>query len=583
MGTGMQVEIERKYDVVGQLALPKLSGVAGVSRVHYRPPVALEAVYFDTADRALAANRVTLRRRTGGPDEGWHVKIASGEHRLELHEPLGKADRAGARPDQVKVPRRILDLVQVHVRGRRLRPVAQLNTLRAVVDLLDAKGRPMAELADDQVAAMAVGRRAESRIQHWREWELEIVDAELLDTALAPQEVAAGVETTEEISGQGDGEDPDRPARDPQDAVTGTVRFLDAVGGVLEAAGAEPSPAGSKVEKVVGRLDDPLDPAAVEEPTILQDVLTRTVRTQVKMLKGWDPLVRRDVEDAIHQFRVVSRTLRSILQTYEPLLETEATARVSDGLKQLGRLLSTARDAEVVRDQVQEKVDALPGGPEGPVAALVSARTVKRLRRAKQEEFQAAHDELLEQMRGAEYFAVLDVIDEYARQVPLAAGTDSSGEVGEAGETTETGNAAGALAALEPLAVQQVESVLELARTAEQEQDPEQRIELMHEVRKEAKRLRYAVTAVRDAAGLEWGTELVERMKAAKKLQEALGIHRDSIMFQEHVLTTARRAEKRGEDTFGYGILYAAELPVQAKQEKKAEKLLARLAGTSEA
>lgn len=566
MGTGMQVEIERKYDVVGQLALPKLSGVAGVSRVHYRPPVALEAVYFDTADRALAANRVTLRRRTGGPDEGWHVKIASGEHRLELHEPLGKADRAGSPPDQVKVPRRILDLVQVHVRGRRLRPVAQLNTLRAVVDLLDAKGRPMAELADDQVAAMAVGRRAESRIQHWREWELEIVDAELLDTALAPQEVAAGVETTEQISGQGDAEDADRPDRDPQDAVTGTVRFLDAVGGVLEAAGAKPSPAGSKVEKVVGRLEDPLDPAAVEDPTTLQDVLTRTVRTQVKMLKGWDPLVRRDVEDAIHQFRVVSRTLRSILQTYEPLLETEATARVNEGLKQLGRLLSTARDAEVVRDQVQERVEALPGGPGGPVASRVGGRVVKRLRRAKADEFQAAHDHLLEQMRRSEYFEVLDLIDAYARAVPLADGTEPDRPARDA---------------LEPLAVQQVESVLELARTAEREQDPEQRIELMHEVRKEAKRLRYAVTAVRDAAGLEWGAELVDRMKAAKKLQEALGIHRDSIMFQEHVLATARRAEKRGEDTFGYGILYAAELPVQAKQEKKAEKLLARLAGTS--
>lgn len=570
MATGMQVEIERKYDVVGQLALPRLSGVAGISRVHYRPPVALEAVYFDTADRALAANRVTLRRRTGGPDEGWHVKIAAGEHRLELHEPLGKADRAGVRPDQVKVPRRILDLVQVHVRGRRLRPVAQLNTLRAVVDLVDAQGRPMAELADDQVAAMAVGRRAESRIQHWREWELEIVDAELLDTALAPQEVAAGVETTQEISSQDDHEDPaDRPDRDLQDAVTGTVRFLDAVGGVLESAGATPSPSGSKVEKVVGRLPDPLDPAAVEDPTTLQEVLTRTVRTQVKMLKGWDPLVRRDVEDAIHQFRVLSRTLRSILQSYEPLLESEATARVNDGLKQLGRLLSTARDAEVVRDQVQERVDALPGGPEGPVAALVSPRTAKRLRRAKQEEFQAAHDELLQQMRGSEYFAVLDVIDEYARQVPLAAGQDGPGPSAEA------------LTALEPLAAQQVESVLELARTAAQEQDPEQRIELMHEVRKEAKRLRYAVTAVRDSAGLEWGTDLIGRMKTAKKLQESLGIHRDSIMFQEHVVATARRAEKRGEDTFGYGVLYAAELPVQAKQEKKAEKLLARLAGTS--
>lgn len=568
MATGMQVEIERKYDVVGQLALPRLSGVAGISRVHYRPPVALEAVYFDTADRALAANRVTLRRRTGGPDEGWHVKIAAGEHRLELHEPLGKADRPGARPDTVKVPRRILDLVQVHVRGRRLRPVAQLNTLRAVVDLVDAQGRPMAELADDQVAAMAVGRRAESRIQHWREWELEIVDAELLDTALAPQEVAAGVETTQEVV-ESSAQTQDRPDRDPQDAVSGTVRFLDAVGSVLEGAGATPSLSGSKLEKVLGPVADPLDPAAVQEPAGLQDVLTRTVRTQVKMLKGWDPLVRRDVEDAIHQFRVISRTLRSILQSYEPLLESEATARVNDGLKQLGRLLSTARDAEVVRDQVQERVDALPGGPEGPVAALVSPRTAKRLRRAKQEEFQAAHDELLQQMRGSEYFAVLDVIDEYARQVPLAAGQDGPGPSAEA------------LTALEPLAAQQVESVLELARTAAQEQDPEQRIELMHEVRKEAKRLRYAVTAVRDSAGLEWGTDLIGRMKTAKKLQESLGIHRDSIMFQEHVVATARRAEKRGEDTFGYGVLYAAELPVQAKQEKKAEKLLARLAGTS--
>ncbi len=566
----MQVEIERKYDVRGQLTLPRLAGVAGVSQVRYRPPVALEAVYFDTPDRTLAANRVTLRRRLGGPDEGWHVKIASGEHRLELHERLGKADRvpagSGAAAAEVKVPRRILDLVQVHVRGRRLIPVAQLNTLRAVVDLLDSQGRPLAELADDQVAAMAVGRRAESRVQHWREWELEIVDADLLDTALAPQEVAAGVETTQEVV-ESSAQPQDRPDRDVQDAVTGTVRFLDAVGSVLESAGATPSSSASKLEKVLGPVADPLDPAAVQEPVGLQDVLTRTVRTQVRMLKGWDPLVRRDVEDSIHQFRVVSRTLRSLLQTYRPLLEDEATAGVTQALKTLGRLLSAARDAEVVRDQVQERVEALPGGPDGPVASRVGGRVVKRLRRAKADEFQAAHDHLLEQMRRSEYFEVLDLIDAYARAVPLADGAEPGRPARDA---------------LEPLAAQQVESVLELARTAAAEEDPEERIELMHEVRKEAKRLRYAVTAVRDAAGLEWGEELVVRMKTAKKLQEALGTHRDSVMFQEHVATTAERAAVRGEDTFGYGVLYAAELPVQRKAERTAEKLLARLAGTSE-
>ena len=34
-----------------------------------------DALYFDTADLALAARRITLRRRDGGADEGWHLKL----------------------------------------------------------------------------------------------------------------------------------------------------------------------------------------------------------------------------------------------------------------------------------------------------------------------------------------------------------------------------------------------------------------------------------------------------------------------------------------------------------------------------
>ena len=355
MGETVQVEIERKYDVDGQASLPRLNGVGGVAQVRYRPPMALEAIYFDTAARDLSANNVTLRRRTGGTDAGWHVKIGKGERRLELHSPLGKDDVAdvSAGPVTVSVPARILDLVRVHVRGKQLVPIARLNTLRSVVDLLDGQGRRLAEVSDDQVAAMAVGFRTESRVQHWREWEVEVVDAGL---------VAA--------------------------SAGGTDAFLDAVGQVLQPAGARPSAVGSKVEKVVGKAVDPLNPRAPLAGTgttedldggapAVRAVLAATVRTQLKTLKGWDPLVRRDVEDSVHQYRVACRTLRSLLQTYAPLLEADATGAVIQDLKKLGKLLSVARDAEVVRDQVQEKVAALPGGPQGAIAGTIPGKTVR--------------------------------------------------------------------------------------------------------------------------------------------------------------------------------------------------------------
>ncbi|MGW9552570.1 CYTH and CHAD domain-containing protein [Citricoccus zhacaiensis] len=541
MGETVQVEIERKYDVDGQASLPRLNGVGGVAQVRYRPPMALEAIYFDTAARDLSANNVTLRRRTGGTDAGWHVKIGKGERRLELHSPLGKDDAAdvSAGPVTVSVPARILDLVQVHVRGKQLVPIARLNTLRSVVDLLDGQGRRLAEVSDDQVAAMAVGFRAESRVQHWREWEVEVVDAGL---------VAA--------------------------SAGGTDAFLDAVGQVLQPAGARPSGVGSKVEKVVGKAVDPLDPRVPLAGTgttedhdggapAVRGVLAATVRAQLKILKGWDPLVRRDVEDSVHQFRVACRTLRSLLQTYAPLLEADATDAAIRDLRKLGKLLSVARDAEVVRDQVQEKVAALPGGSQGAIAGMIPGKTVKRLRGVKAERYEAAHAQQVKRMRSSWYFEVLDRLDAFALTLPLNP------------ELTEGDTAA---AAMVPLATAQVDSVLALAAAVGSEQDQARRIDLMHEVRKEAKRLRYAVKAVQDATGLDLGAELVARMKTAKKLQEALGEHRDSVMFQEHVLATSEVAARKGEDTFGYGVLFAAEFAVQSRTEATAERLVEKLA-----
>ena len=103
-------------------------------------------MYYDTPDLALAAARVTLRRRTGGADAGWHVKLpVAGDERHELRVPL-----AG---DDLGVPALLLDEVKIHLLGKPPHPVARISTRRVVQNLLDADGRVLAEFCDDHVSA----------------------------------------------------------------------------------------------------------------------------------------------------------------------------------------------------------------------------------------------------------------------------------------------------------------------------------------------------------------------------------------------------------------------------------------------
>ena len=76
--TSRHTEVERKFDVVESTVSPSFEGLSSVARVERSPSQHLEAVYFDTPGHDLAAHRVTLRRRTGGSDAGWHLKLPAG-------------------------------------------------------------------------------------------------------------------------------------------------------------------------------------------------------------------------------------------------------------------------------------------------------------------------------------------------------------------------------------------------------------------------------------------------------------------------------------------------------------------------
>ena len=196
------IETERKFDVPAGFALPSLTG-PGVARMAPPDVLHLSATYFDTAGLRLIAAKITLRRRTGGTDAGWHIKLpVSADTRRELHFPLGEAE--------LEVPAPVAAEVAQWTGGQPLRPVARLETRRTVRRLLDPAGQVLAEVADDTVTGSRPDPADPTQwrlADRWRELEVELV--------------------------------------------SGNRNLLNATAGQLRAAGAQPSPSASKLARVL--------------------------------------------------------------------------------------------------------------------------------------------------------------------------------------------------------------------------------------------------------------------------------------------------------------------------------------------
>ncbi|WP_018638036.1 CYTH and CHAD domain-containing protein [Parafrankia elaeagni] len=320
---GSTHEVERKFDVDSTFALPALTRVRGVSSASGVEERHLDAVYYDTDDLRLARNRLVLRRRRGGADQGWHLKLpaADGE-RDEIQRSLGDPD---------VIPEDLLDLVSVRTRGHALRPVAHLSTVRRAQRLSDATGADLIEVADDLVKAQTMGDR--TVVSTWREIELEAVDR-------------AG------------------------------TRVLPATAKALREAGARPSHAPAKLLRALG---DDVGPAEVEIPAgplTVDDrasaVIHGYLAEQTARLLEEDPRVRLDTPEAVHDMRVAARRLRSTVQTFRPLFDPARAAEIQTGLRALGEALGVPRDAEVQLARHLRAVDSQPTEAVlGPVRARV--------------------------------------------------------------------------------------------------------------------------------------------------------------------------------------------------------------------
>ncbi|MET7377541.1 CYTH and CHAD domain-containing protein [Streptomyces sp. NPDC005526] len=350
-------EIERKYES-DESGLPDLTGVGGVAAVLDKGLAELDAVYYDTADERLAADGLTLRRRTGGSDAGWHLKfpVAPGV-RDEIRAPLSDT-----------VPDSLAGLVRSRVRGAELVPLVRLRSQRDVRHLVDADGTLLAEASTDAVRADRL--TGDGGSAQWTEIEVELADG-------------------------------------------GDPRFLDRVEKRLRKAGVRPSASPSKLARALAETAPDRRPAHEETaPVTAGDHVLAYLRAQRDAVVALDPAVRRDVPDSVHRMRVATRRMRSAFRSYGKVLDRTVTDPLGAELKWLAGELGLDRDQEVLTERLTADLDALP-------ADLVSGPVRDRLTAWSRERRGGSRRRLLAVLDGPRHLALLDALDAVLADPPL--------------------------------------------------------------------------------------------------------------------------------------------------------------------
>ncbi|MEU1732764.1 CYTH and CHAD domain-containing protein [Streptosporangium sp. NPDC020145] len=347
----MAIEIEDKFDVPVDYELPELTGLPGCSGVVGPKTHQLVALYFDTPDLRLAARGITLRRRRGGTDPGWHLKLPKAKGvRQEIVHPLTRSAKI--------VPRELADLVLAYTRGAPLTPVAELDTRRSVTHLVNGAGVRLVEIADDRVKGTVLGEQP--HLERWREVEAELIE--------------------------------------------GDVKLLAKVGKRLTKAGASPADSSSKLARLLNSAAPvPTVRLAETKSGSAGEVVMGYLGAQVAALLAQDPRVRRAEEDAVHQMRVASRRLRSALKSFTSVVE--GTETLQEELKWLAGVLGEARDLEVIRERFARSLATLD---QELVVGPVGTRLSSDLLDAEHE----AYDRIREVLGGERYFALLDALDD---------------------------------------------------------------------------------------------------------------------------------------------------------------------------
>lgn len=311
-----EIEVERKYAVPEGTAIPDFSTLGSISPERLD---ILVADYYDTPDFALLNSQITLRRRTGGDDAGWHLKTPGiGDLRNEVRMPLKRGRR---------IPSALRAEIAHIVEDRPLLPVVRIRTERTTTDLFGEDGASRAEIVSDVVDATVL-RDDVSVHERWAEIEVE----------LASKETEATFEEIEVM---------------------------------LSEAGISRSDSPSKLAHILTDVPPLRQPG--EHDTAIE-VAVAALADHFGRFQALEGEVAVDAPDAVHQARISLRRMRSILQIYKKVFDRGDAKRLRDELRWAGEKLGGPRDSEVIREEFTEVLDKLdPSEIVGPVRERIES------------------------------------------------------------------------------------------------------------------------------------------------------------------------------------------------------------------
>lgn len=292
----------------------------------------LQATYFDTPQATLQRLGVTLRRRTGGADAGWHLKVTDGPVRTEFQSRARSSRLPGG------LSRRLAGVLA----GEELSEVATITTTRHATRLRDQHNAVVLEVADDQVVGATMGEAA--RLDRWREVEVELGPA-------------------------------------------GNEQVLAKITKIFRQVDARPAKLQRKLDRLIT-----LNGSGPAEDKLGRAVAGYAHEQVVAILLGDIALRDQPGPEPVHKTRVAIRRLRSTLRNFGPAfaLEPEAAADLDEALRWLAGLLSPIRDGDILAKRLTAELAELP--PErvlGPVAQEI-AEAVAADRAAAVKAWQAA-------------------------------------------------------------------------------------------------------------------------------------------------------------------------------------------------
>lgn len=550
-----QWEIERKYDVSPkQAAKIKLHKVEGFT-VGEPAIYDLTAAYYDTEDHALSRAQVAVRRRAGGGDDGWHVKYKAGKVRGELHyEPLKTSDRMPA------VLRKTLVGITL---DQPLTPVATINTKRAEYPITAEDGQQYAVLCVDFVCARDERAGVD---REWSECEIELSSDEL--SKKQSKAVFAAVENVLYEAGAVASKSPAKIARAlGQDKAP--VKELPSEGKDKDTSkesskkDKDSSKKDKKSKKSKKDVEKKTSEPVKDSPTDGQDVLVAMCEYLTRKLQHWDFAVRIGAEDSVHQMRVRSRSLRSVLHAARDFIPEQVGADLEERLKTLARALSDARDEEVAAEQLHGRLDGEFSGlitaaarqdlfTASETGADDAARAVRRMLDSPE------HIQLLTDLRAlfqdpsfGEKAAELSP-KKFAKVVMSTALTDviqkATSKPSVDSETGET---------------EVSEMGAELSeRLAFADEDPVALavyFDHLHDARKAIKSVRYVSDAL-DRADADPGKKRSKAASYAKDYQDELGSLTDCAVMEHWLARVARSFQRTGKDRYAVGLLHGIEM-----------------------